>query len=243
MSKTGVIIEARMTSNRLPGKVLMEFSNGMNSLELIHKTCKDIHGIDDVIVATTINIEDDEIVNWCINNNINVFRGSEEDVMGRVLNAAQTFELNTIIEITGDCPLIDKSIVSTVLETYRRNNCDYISNCDIRFFPDGMDVQIFSTSVLNESYQRASTALEREHVTLEIRQNPGISKIFCAGPYDHYQPKLGLTLDTREDYIFLNKIINKLDDKACELRFVLELLEKEPELLKINEHIQRKGDS
>ena len=105
------------------------------------------------------------------------FRGSEEDVMGRVLNAALQFKVDIIVEITGDCPIIDPEIISLVLNTHLENNSDYTSNNNIRSYPDGMDVQVFSTAILDNSYKLVTTNLEKEHVTLEIRNHQSIQKL------------------------------------------------------------------
>ena len=198
--KVAAIIEARMTSKRLPGKVLL--NSGINTpfLYCLVDRIKKVKKIDEVIVATTTNFEDDKIADFCKKNKVSCFRGSENDVMGRVLRAAICYKAELIVEITGDCPIIDPKIISLVLNTHLNNKSDYTSNNNIRSYPDGMDVQIFSTKILKKSYNLVKTDLEKEHVTLEIRRSSQYKKINIVAPQNYYYPDLGLTLDEKEDY-------------------------------------------
>ena len=147
--KIGVIIEARMSSTRLPGKVLMKVNN-KTMLQLIVDRVNLIKKIDTTIVATTINKKDDEIIDWCKLKKIKFFRGSEDNVLNRVYKAAKKFRLSTIILITGDCPLIDHNIISQVLNIYLNNNADYVSNSHIRTYPDGKAMFRFQVCIGDE---------------------------------------------------------------------------------------------
>ena len=137
-----------MTSKRLPGKVLLNSGINKPFLYCLVDRIKKVKKIDEVIVATTTNFEDDKIADFCKKNKVSCFRGSENDVMGRVLRAAICYKVEIIVEITGDCPIIDPKIISLVLNTHLNNKSDYTSNNNIRSYPDGMDVQIFSTKIL-----------------------------------------------------------------------------------------------
>ena len=137
-------IEARMTSNRLPGKVLMEATSGVSMLEYMINRVKKSRLIDDIIVATTVNKEDNGIIDLCKKLNIKYYRGSEHDVLLRVLEAHEFVGSDLIVELTGDCPLIDPVVVDKVIQKYLKNNYDYVSNTHIKSYPDGFDVEIFS---------------------------------------------------------------------------------------------------
>jgi len=215
-------------------------------LERLIKRLQQCHEIDEIVVATTENEADDCICKLATSLGVNYFRGSEKDVLSRVLFAAKKFQIQIIVEITGDCPVIDVGLVKEALATYLESNVDYVSNSNVRSYPDGMDVQIYSTEVLHSSYVLATSNLEREHVTLHIRKNPQLySRIDLIAPQEFHFPELGLTLDTIEDFVLLDKIICDLEPKnpSFSLKEMLELLKSQPELLKINNQVLRKGDS
>jgi spore coat polysaccharide biosynthesis protein SpsF len=244
--KIGVIIEARMSSTRLPGKVLMKVNN-KSMLQLIIDRVNVIKKIDTTIVATTINKKDDEIIDWCKLKKIKFFRGSEDNVLNRVYKAAKKFRLRTIILITGDCPLIDHNIISQVLNIYLNNNADYVSNSHIRTYPDGMDVQIFNYKSLSKSNILAKNKIEKEHVTLNIRRNPKIFKpIYVMAPNNLHWPELGLTLDEIGDFKLIKKIIIYFHNKK-NFMFncidIINFIKKNPILLRYNSKVKRKGDN
>jgi len=243
--KVGAIIEARMESTRLPGKVLLH-SRGIAMLERLIGRLQQCPNIDQVLVATTLNESDNQICKLVENLGVNYFRGSEEDVLSRVLLAAKRFEIETIVEVTGDCPIIDISIVNEAIQRYQQTSIDYVSNSNIRSYPDGMDVQVYATEVLQRSAAMVTSDLEREHVTLHIRKNPQLfSRIDLVAPDEFNFPKLGLTLDTLEDFKLIDRIINELEphNQFFSLRSVLDLLESNPKLIEINSKVSRKGDS
>ena len=241
--KVAAIIEARMTSKRLPGKVLL--NSGINTpfLYCLVDRIKKVKKIDEVIVATTTNFEDDKIADFCKKNKVSCFRGSENDVMGRVLRAAICYKVEIIVEITGDCPIIDPKIISLVLNTHLNNKSDYTSNNNIRSYPDGMDVQIFSTKILEKSYNLVKTDLEKEHVTLEIRRSSQYKKINIVAPQNYYYPDLGLTLDEKEDYKLISSIFRHFKNNSFGLQQIMDFLNKNKQILEINKNVTRKGDT
>jgi len=243
--KIAAIIEARMTSSRLPGKVLIPVLN-LPMLGRLIMRLKSIEFLDQIIVATTNNIDDALIAATAAKYGAEIYRGSENDVLGRVLEAAKQYEVDLIVEITGDCPIIDPTIVVSTIQDYFDSKADYASNSNIRSYPDGMDVQVFRTNVLEYSSSLANLPLEREHVTLHIRQNPELFKILdIHAPKEFFYPNLGLTLDTTEDLDFLTIIIENLEPKKFlfSLKDTLEYLDDNSDLLRINNHVIRKGDS
>ena len=243
MKKIAAIIEARMTSRRLPGKVLLESGINKPLLLCLIERIRKVKNIDQIIVATTTNNEDNKIVKFCKENKINFFRGSENDVMGRVLNASLKFKVDTIIEITGDCPIIDPEIISLVLNTHLENKYDYTSNCNFRSFPDGMDVQVFSTKTLSNSYKLVKTELEKEHVTLEIRKSSKYSKINLVAPQNYFLPDLGLTLDEDGDYLLISSLFKHFKNNDFGLKQILDHLKANNQLIELNKNVVRKGDT
>ena len=243
-NKIVATIEARMTSSRLPGKVLMP-SNGIPMLKHLTDRLKTVSSIDEIVIATTINETDNEIVSFANNENVKYFRGSEDDVMLRVVEAAKHHGADVIVEITGDCPIIDPQIIEQTIQIYLANNADYVSNCHIRSYPVGMDTQVFSLAVLEKSLTMTKNALDHEHVTLHIRNNPDIfSHIHILAPPEIEYPDLGLTLDEKDDYSLINNIIEHFgaSDRFFTCLDVIKLLSQNKDWIKINQNVHRKGD-
>jgi spore coat polysaccharide biosynthesis protein SpsF len=205
------IIEARMTSSRLPGKVLMEVL-GVSMLERLLIRLQSILNLDEIIVATTINIDDDPIVEIANKLGVMHFRGSEFDVLARVVGAGVASNAEVVVEITADCPIIDPRIIEQMIEIYKINECDYLSNCHFREFPDGMDVQLINFRSLQESHSLELTQQDREHVSLFIRNHPEFYRqIHIAAPKNLRYPKLRLTLDDEKDLRFIAMIISHFE--------------------------------
>ena len=205
------IIEARMTSSRLPGKVLMEVL-GVSMLERLLIRLQSIANLDEIIVATTINIDDDPIVEIANKMGVMHFRGSELDVLARVVGAGVASDAGVVVEITADCPIIDPRIIEQMIEIYKINECDYLSNCHFREFPDGMDVQLIDFKSLQESHSRELTQQDREHVSLFMRNHPELYRqIHIAAPENLRYPKLRLTLDDEKDLQFIAAIISHFE--------------------------------
>lgn len=239
-------IEARMTSTRLPGKVMLEAA-GKPMLEHLVERLKLVQSIDDIVIATTSNATDDLMEEFAHRLNVKVFRGSEDNVMERVIEAGKSAEADVIVEITGDCPIIDYEIIEQTIQVYKHNSVDYVSNNNIRSYPDGMDVQVFALKKLIESSEITNDPLDQEHVTLHIRNHPELfSRINLHSTPELYLPDLGLTLDEEADYILLKNIIEHFYD-ADKPYFlcsdVVNYLKNNPDLIAINSHIVRKGDT
>jgi spore coat polysaccharide biosynthesis protein SpsF len=238
-------IEARMTSSRLPGKVLKSALGKPMLYYLVHRL-KKVPSIDSIVLATTSNKSDDILVEFSREQNIEYYRGSEEDVMLRVAEAARSVDADVIVEITGDCPIIDPEIIEQVISTYCDNNVDYVGNSNIRSYPDGMDVQVFSLDVLMKSISITNNLLDHEHVTLHIRNNSDLfSKIDVVAPPELHWPELGLTLDERLDYKLIKIIIEHFGpgNQLFSCLDIINFLRKNPGLININNNVVRKGDS
>ena len=243
MAKFAAIIEARMTSKRLPGKILYK-AGGKSFLWHLIKRLKKVKEIDKIILATTTNKDDDILVQFAKKNKIFYFRGSELNVKKRVLEAAKKNNVENIVGITSDCPIVDINLISQVINTFSFNKVEFVSNCDHRSFPDGMDVAVYKRKSLEKSYRLTSSNYYREHVTLFIKHNKKLFKqINIVAPENVYWPSLGLTLDEYDDYVLLKKIIEYFKKKNnfyfnCDE--VVRLLKRKKQWLKINSKVKRK---
>ncbi len=243
MQNLGCTIEARMGSTRLPGKVLKRV-NGRSMLDLMVSRVRMVPEIGGIIIATTINENDDAIVEEARRLGVGFYRGSEDDVLSRVLGAVIENRFEEFVALTGDCPLIDPDIISKVIAEFGNQKIDYISNALIRSYPDGMDTQVLTQVALKRSSDLTKDATEREHVTLHICRNPKIfqTKNYLA-PDSLFWPELGLTLDQPEDLKLITDIFQyfwpRLDFSCLE---IIEYLNKNPKILSINALVKRKGN-
>ncbi len=238
-------IEARMSSSRLPGKVLLQAS-GIPLLQHLVNRLRAVASIDEIVLATTTNLSDDPLEEFARQMNISCFRGSEHDVMNRVIEAASSVNADIVVEITGDCPIIDSEIVEQAIRIYKCNNVDYVSNAVIRSYPDGMDVQVFSLDTLIKSAKMTNSPLDHEHVTLHIRNHPEIFNHFnLIAPPELHWPELGLTLDELSDYILLKSVIENFEkiNPLFTCLDVVRFLRNRPDLVNINFDIKRKGNN
>ena len=231
----GCIIQARMGSSRLPGKVLMKSDNGTPLLYHVINQLRHCSKVKNLVIATTTNQEDDEIEKFADNNSVNVFRGSEKDVLDRYFQCAKKYSFSTIVRITSDCPLIDPQIVDKVIERFFSGNYDYATNTLIRTFPIGTDAEVFSFSALETAWKNAQLPSEREHVTPHLRNKGNFKTINVEN--DTNISNLRLTVDRIEDFELINEILNNLSINPIHLENILELFSRKPELIEINKHI------
>jgi len=235
-------IEARMTSSRLPGKVLMEAA-GKPMLAHMIERLKRVPSLDGIVVATTGNATDAPVVELADRLGVGCFRGSEDDVLARVLGAARAHDVDVIVEMTGDCPLIDPALVEDCIQGYLAAGVDYVSNVLERTYPRGMDTQVFATDILADVAARTDDPEDHEHVSLYIYNHPEIYTLKnMPGPPELTDPGLGLPLDTPEDLELIRRIFEALypDNPAFTLADVLALLVDDPALAELNAHIERK---
>lgn len=233
------IIQARVGSTRLPGKVLMDL-NGQTVLERVHGRVASSKLVDKVVIATTTNPADDRIVELGRQKGMIVERGSENDVLDRYYQVAQKYRPDHIIRITSDCPLIDPLIIDQVIEQHLREQNDYTSNAFIESYPDGQDTEIFTFPVLKEAWSKAILPSQREHVTQYVTKNADKFKIGNLA-YKKILSSKRWTLDEPTDYSFIKAIYDGLADQDDNfgLEVVLNYLEEHPELEKLNHHIVR----
>lgn len=238
--KIAALVQARMESTRLPGKVLMEVE-GRPMLWHITDRLRRAGRLDQVIIVTTTSVADDAVKAFCERQGIDFFRGSQEDVLDRYYQAATHFKVDQIVRITGDCPLIDPEVVDAVIQKHLSSGSDYTSNTLKRTYPRGLDVEIFTFACLQAAYSQADQPFEREHVTPFIYQHAGefIVKSFTnAEDLSCFR----WTVDTEEDFKLVQAIYAALfrDKTIFTTKAVLDLLKKTPQLAMINAHVKQK---
>ena len=234
-----------MTSSRLPGKVLLHAA-GKPMLEHLVNRLRAVPSLDAIVLATTVNATDDGLEEFSKRVGISCYRGSENDVMERVIGAAESVEADVVVEITGDCPIIDPQLVEQTIRMFKVNQADYVSNSHIRSYPDGMDVQVFTLAALKRSAAMTDDVIDHEHVTLHIRNHPEIfSQVHLVAPPEIHWPELGLTLDEPKDFELLKKIIEHLEpvNSLFSCLDVARLLREMPEWVAINQAVVRKGNT
>jgi glutamate-1-semialdehyde 2,1-aminomutase len=201
--KTVAIIQARMGSTRLPGKVLKPLA-GMASLDLMLARLARCQTLSDIVVATSIEAGDDPLAAHLAARSVNVFRGSEKDVLGRFTAAAEAVRADVVVRLTGDCPLIDPQVVDSVVAAFQNRNVDYCSNVEPPTYPDGLDTEVFSIAALQRANANATTAAHREHVTLYLRETASVTRENVS--HDRDMSGVRLTLDDNADYALLQQI-------------------------------------
>lgn len=235
-------IEARMRSRRLPGKVLRPVL-GRPLLELMIERLRRARRIEEIVVATTVDPSCQPIEDLAHRLGVGCYRGSEDDVLDRVLQAAKSVNADLIVETTGDCPLIDPATIDRVIETFLASDVDYCANVLERTYPRGMDVQVFPTAVLEEAARRTQDPSDREHVSLYIYQRPERFRLLNVAYERPESADLRLTVDTPEDFALIQRVYEALyrDKPDFDLADILRLMDARPELREINAEIRQKA--
>ena len=215
--ETIAIIQARMSSTRLPGKVLKPIAKLPSIIYQLQrvKKCKNI---DNIIVATTDQSADDQLCKIISDHGYKVFRGHEDDVLNRFQKCVEQHPAEIVVRLTGDCPLIDPKLIDEIVEEYKSNNWDYLGNCaddNNLSVPDGFDVEVFCANLLKMANLRAKLSSEREHVTPWFRSKEADLKWshYCHKPMRTYYR---VTVDTAADYEVVNQIANILEEKISD---------------------------
>jgi spore coat polysaccharide biosynthesis protein SpsF len=240
--KTVAIIQARMGSTRLPGKVMKKVA-GKSLLEQQLMRVGRCKMLDAVVVATTEKNEDDLIDQECQRLGIDVYRGSEDDVLSRYYYAALEYRADVIVRLTADCPVIDPVIIDRVIGYYHEHypDYDYVSNTLLRTYPRGMDTEVFSFQALEKAFHQSTDASSREHVTKYIYEHPSEFHLLNVKHYDDLS-RFRWTVDTPEDFELISKIIESLVPTKPDytMKDILELFELHPEWFNINAHVEQK---
>ncbi len=237
--KASVIIQARMGSSRLPGKVLMMLAD-KTVLEHVVSRARKAETIEEVVVATTEGKEDDVIIQKTQSLGVNVYRGSENDVLDRYFQAAKNFNLKDIVRITADCPMMDPKLIDKVVTMYLKTKADYCSNTLTPTFPDGEDIEVFSFDALSKAWEQAQLSSEREHVTPFLKKNKELFKIVSFEEKPNLADKRW-TLDEEADYCFMKIIFKELypQNPFFGIEDILGFLKKNPQAETLNSRIIR----
>lgn len=243
MKKIVATIEARYASTRLPGKTLLKIC-GKPTLELIIERLRRSKFINEIVVATTVNPDCGPIEELSRRLEVGCFRGSEEDVLDRVLKAAKAYNADVIVEFCGDETLIDPELADKVIAHYLNNDFDYVSNILNRRYPRGLDTQVFATKVLEEVSRLTNDPADRENVSLYIYEHPERYKLGSVdAPEELNYPDWRWTLDTEDDFSFIKTVYEALypKKKNFDSYDILDYLNKNPHLVDINRHIKQKA--
>ncbi len=238
--KTLAIVQARMGSTRLPGKILMDLAGETVLARVVRRSCRAAL-VDQVVVATSVSTKDDKVVSECVRLGVEHFRGSETDVLDRYYHCAEAFSAQTVIRITADCPVIDPALVDLTICAFRQKPCDYASNALVPSYPRGLDVEVFTMSALTRAWHDARKPYEREHVTPYLYEHPELFRLISVNAGRNHSD-LRWTLDTVEDLKLLRAIHARLGerDDFC-WQDVLQIVEREPQLCLINSHVVQKA--
>jgi len=234
------IIQARMGSTRLPGKVLKDIG-GRTMLARVVGRVGRASLVDEVIVASTIAPADDVIMAECAHLETPCFRGSEEDVLDRYYRAAHAHQAEAVVRVTADCPLIEPEIVDRAVRAFLDHQPDYASNTLERTYPRGLDVELVDKDALDRAWHEATLDYQRVHVTPYIYQNPSLFRLLsitAEANYSHHR----WTVDTLEDLEFTRSVYARLDpEDSFTWHDVLALLKQEPDLVELNRHVGQKS--
>lgn len=236
--KTVAIIQARMSSTRLPGKV---FADVCGQPLLHHVVCRARRARtpDQVVVATSDRPADDVVARFCEMSAVPCFRGSEEDVLDRYCHAARHFKAEAVVRVTADCPLLDPDVIDRVVQAFLAGDQDYVSNTLDRTYPDGLDVEVFSFAALARAWREARLPSEREHVTPYIWKHPELFRLGNV-KQDEDLSDLRWTVDEPRDLEFVRAVYRWLGPRSdFGMQEVLALLREHPELGRINAGIER----
>ena len=235
------IIQARMSSTRLPGKVLRPIL-GREMLALQVERVRRCRNLDRVVVATSDQNEDNPIANLCKSIDQPVFRGSLYNVLDRFYQTSKEYKATHIVRLTGDCPLADAGLIDELVTFYLNQACDYASNCRPPTLPDGLDAEIFSFSTLKCAWQQATTPFELEHVVPYIINHPDS---FYLANYEYHEnlSHFRWTVDQPEDFLFVSRIYEMLypENPSFDIDDIIKLLKEDPKLLKINGQFKRQA--
>lgn len=232
------ILQARMTSSRMPGKVLNE-AGGRTLLGWVVRAVSMTPGIDGVCVAIPEGPAHEPIVSEAHRLGARVARGSETDVLARFHVAAQEVDASVIMRVTTDCPFSDPAINAKVLALIAEDGVDYACNNEPFSFPHGLDCEVFTHEALDEAYHTATDPYDREHVTPWIKRAAHLTRRYLVGP-GYPPPDWRMTVDHPEDFEFFTKVVEALGDRVSDHLAVAEFLEANKGLFKLNSHLKQR---
>ena len=257
------VIQARTGSTRLPGKVLQDLAGETMLARVIRRTQR-AERLSEVVVATTTSGHDDPVVSECVRLGVGCFRGSEHDVLDRYYLASEAFRADAVVRVTSDCPLIDPGLIDRVVGTFlgasnKTTACaasgtsenqsallgpleerpDYVSNFHERTYPRGLDNEVFTFDGLARAWCEADRPYQRVHVTPYFYENPELFRLMAV-THDQDLSDHRWTVDTSDDMEFARTVYDRLGDDEFTWRDVLDVLEREPQITAINQHVRQK---
>lgn len=243
-SRVVASIEARMGSSRLPGKVLMDLRGRPALGRLLDRLRRSRH-LNDIVLATTVAPVDDALVRFAESEGLRYFRGSENDVLNRVVEAHRMMGTDIIVEVTGDCPLLDPEVIDLGIETFLATPCDVVTNVMKTSWPMGLDLQVFRFKELEQVDRDIHDPAVREHVSLYFYEHPKRYRIVnLEAPENCRAPAYRFQLDYVEDKQFIEAVFDRLLP-VCGDTFrtldIMTLLRREPELVTINIHCEERS--
>lgn len=239
--KTVAIVQARLGSTRLPGKILMDLE-GEPVLVHVMNRLGQASALDELVLAIPDQKKDDPLAAFCAERSWPCFRGSENDVLDRYYGAAREAQADAVVRITSDCPLIEPSIVDQVVREFLecQPGADYVSNTLLpRTFPRGLDTEVMTFAALEKAWREDQDPVTREHVTPYIYRTPG-AFVLRSVKYREDLSAMRWTLDTPEDLEFIRKIYTHFGHDRFPWNEVLELLRAHPDWMEINRNVQQK---
>ena len=232
------VIQARMGSTRLPGKVLLEL-DGVPVLEWVVAAARAAQGIDEVVVATSTQPADDPLAEFGSSGGVRVVRGSEEDVLGRFLLAAEATDADAVVRLTADCPLLDPDVISQAVAVWRLDpELDYVSTVQHRSLPRGLDVEVAAVSALRRAASRPEPH-HHAHVTSALYED-GSGFTLASLSFTPRSERFRVTLDTPDDARLLAALAPLLPSRPPRWRDVAGLLASRPDLAALNAHVEQK---
>lgn len=237
--KVGALIQARMSSTRLPGKVLKDI-NGRPMISYMIERVRSARSIDDVIVITSLDSSDDPIEEFCKKEGVSCYRGSLDDVLDRYYQASKQFRIDVIARLTGDCPIIDPQIIDAVVSSYIEGAYDFVGNTIPPSWtvPEGMDVEVFSCANLERAWKETKKISDREHVTFYFWQNPDMFSIHRFNIEEDYS-RYRLAVDYPNDFQLMQSIITALysPTHCFSMYDIVAYLDAHPSLAELNQDI------
>lgn len=239
--KVLAIVQARMGSTRLPGKVLRDLA-GEPMLARVVARLSRAGRLAGVVVATTTQPADDAVAGLCRSRSWPVFRGREEDVLDRYYQAARAYAADAVVRVTADCPLIEPAVVDRVVREFaeRQPEVAYVSNVvPTRTYPHGLDTEVFTFAALERAWREDANPTWREHVTPYLYRRPELFRIYCVC-HDSDLSTMRWTVDTPEDWEFVNRVYRHFGHDRFSWHDVLALLEQRPDWQQLNRHVRQR---
>jgi len=237
-------IEARMGSSRMPGKILVDVC-GVPALGRLVRRLRKAKTLDAIVLATSTSPADDAVETWAKTEGVTLYRGSEDDVLNRVVEAQRSQQSDIVVEVTGDCTLLDPQIIDMGVETFLENDADVVCNVRKPSWPLGADLQVFRFEALAEVERTVTDPAVREHVSLYFYEHPEKYRVMhLFAPERWRDPTLRLQLDYEEDLRFIKEMYSRLEPthgEAFGLEEIMALCKKHPELPEINRHCEERA--